>query len=49
MESGADDQERILEMSLVQNWWFMTGPVVERAASLACEGWLMIDYGVGGR
>ena len=23
MESGADDQERILEVSLVQNWWFI--------------------------
>ena len=49
VESRADDQERILEMSLVQNWWFMTGPVAERAAAPACEGWLMIDYGVGGR
>ena len=47
--SGADDQERILEMSLVQNWWFMTGPMAERAAVPGCEGWLMIDYGVGGR
>ena len=49
VESGADDQERILETSLVQNWWFMTGPVAERAAAPAWEGWLMIDYGVGGR
>ena len=48
MESGADDQERILETSLVQNWWLMTGPVAGRAAAPACEGWLMIDYGVGG-
>ena len=23
MESGADDQERILVMLLVQNWWFI--------------------------
>ena len=49
VESGADDQERILETSLVRNSWFMTDPVAERATALACEGWLMIDYGVGGR
>ena len=38
-ESGADDQERILEASLVQNWWFIKARGqdgwAERAAAAA--------------
>ena len=53
MESGADDQERILEVSLVQNWWFIKArgqdPWAERAAAPDCEGWLIIYLGAGGR
>ena len=52
MESGADDQERILEASLVQNSWFIKAqgqdPWAERAAAPGCEGWLIIYHGVGG-
>ena len=52
MESGADDQERILEASLVQNWWFIKArgqdPWAERAAAPGCEKWLIIYHGVGG-
>ena len=47
MESGAIDQERILEASLVQNWWFIKSrgqdPWAERAAA-----WLIIYHGVRG-
>ena len=39
MESGANDQERILEASLVQNWWFIKARGqdgwAERAAAAA--------------
>ena len=52
MESGADDQEGILETSLVQNSGLFKAqgqdPWAERAAALGCEGCLIIYYGVGG-
>ena len=42
MRSGADDQERVLEMSLVQNGSFIKGrgqdPRAERAAGLELRG-----------
>ena len=50
MRSRANNQERILEMSLVQNGGFMKAqgqaPWVERLPQ-ACEGWLIIYLGVG--
>ena len=51
MESGADDQERILEVSLVQKWWFIKAqgqdPWAEIAAAPGFEGWLTIYPQVG--
>ena len=52
MESGAEDQERILETSLVQNWWFIKALDRTRGQKellpQGCEGWLIIYHGVGG-
>ena len=49
--SGADDQERILEMSLGQNGGFIKAGGQDAwagvAAALAREGWLIIYLGVG--
>ena len=51
-ESGVNNQERILETSLVQNWWLIKArgqdPSAERAAARGCERWLIIYHGVGG-
>ena len=52
VRSGADDQERILEMSLVQNGGFIKAqgqdPWAGRSGALAYEEWLIIYLGVGG-
>ena len=45
-------QERILDMSLVQNWRFIKAqgqdPWAERSAAPCCERWLIIYRGVRG-
>ena len=52
VRSGSNDQERILEMSLVQNGGFIKAWGQDRwqeeLLPLACEEWLMIYQGVGG-
>ena len=51
MRSSANDQERILEMSLVQNGGFIKAQDrtlgQEELLPQACEGWLIIFLGVG--
>ena len=51
MRSGAEDQERIHETSLVQNGGFIKAQGQDlwagRAAAPAGEGWLIIYLGVG--
>ena len=44
----ADGQERILEMSLVQNGDFIRAQGQDPAAALGCEGWLIKYLGGGG-
>ena len=51
MRSGANDQERIPEMSLVQNGGFIKARGLDQwtgrsCCPRACEGWLIIYLGV---
>lgn len=50
MRSGANDQERILETSLVQNGRFMKArePRGQKELFRGCEEQLIMYYGVGG-
>ena len=52
MRSGANDQERILEMAFVQNGGFIKAQDrtlgQEELLPQACEGWLIIYLEVGG-
>ena len=51
MRTGADDQERILETSLVQTGGFIKAqrqdPWQEELLPRACDRWLIIYLGVG--
>ena len=51
MKSGADDQDRILETSLVQNGSLLKhGDRTRGQKELllrGCEGWLIIYHGIG--
>ena len=48
MESGAHDQERILEVSWCRMVVTGTGPVGRKSCCPRVEGWLSVYYAVGG-